>query len=42
MRTVSIRISLLRNVLALVLTVSVTVLVVMFVGARRAVQDRSA
>ena len=42
MRTVSIRTSLLRNVLALVLTVSVTVLVVMFVGARRAVRDLSA
>jgi adenylate cyclase len=41
MRTVSIRSSLLRNVLALVLSVSITVLVVMFVGARRAVRDLS-
>ena len=42
MRTVSIRTSLLRNVLALVLAVSVTVLVVMLVGQRRAVRDLSA
>ncbi len=42
MQTVSIRTSLLRNVLALVLTVSITVLVVMFVGARRTVRDLSA
>ena len=42
MRTVSIRISVLRNVLALVLMVSVTVLVVMLVGARRTVRDLSA
>jgi adenylate cyclase len=41
MRTVSIRTSLLRNVLALVLAVSITVLLVMFVGARRAVRDLS-
>jgi adenylate cyclase len=41
MRTVSIRTSLLRSFLALVLGVSVTILVVMTFGARRAVRDLS-
>jgi len=41
MRTVSIRTSLLRGFLALVLGVSVTILAVMTLGARRAVQDLS-